>query len=75
MYIPRLADRVSCMIFRRRFKHELEEILPDLDTIQMAMTELRESTRFKQVLKVKKIIVFDVCAVLMCILVDCIGYW
>lgn len=52
MYIPRLADRVSCMIFRRRFKYELEEILPELDTIQMAITELRESTRFKQVLKV-----------------------
>ncbi|KAI9251128.1 hypothetical protein EDC94DRAFT_622315 [Helicostylum pulchrum] len=51
MYIPRLADRVSCMIFRRRFKHELEEILPELDTIQMAITELRESVRFKQVLK------------------------
>lgn len=52
MYIPRLADRVSCMIFRRRFKHELEEILPELDIIQMAITELRESNRFKQVLKV-----------------------
>lgn len=52
MYIPRLADRASCMIFRRRFKYELEEILPELDIIQMAITELRESTRFKQVLKV-----------------------
>lgn len=51
MYIPRLADRVSCMIFRRRFKDELEEILPELDTIQMAITELKSSTKFKHVLK------------------------
>ena len=54
MYIPKLADRVSCMIFRRRFKYELEEILPELDIIQMAITELKSSVRFKQVLKVKK---------------------
>ncbi|OAD01857.1 hypothetical protein MUCCIDRAFT_14281, partial [Mucor lusitanicus CBS 277.49] len=51
MYIPRLADRVSCMIFRRRFKDELEEILPELDIIQMAITELKSSTKFKHVLK------------------------
>jgi hypothetical protein len=40
------------MIFRRRFKTELEEILPGLDTIQLAITELRESSKFKYVLKV-----------------------
>ncbi|KAL0082837.1 hypothetical protein J3Q64DRAFT_1679868 [Phycomyces blakesleeanus] len=51
MYIPRLADRVSCMIFRRRFKHELEEIIPRLDTLQYAISELRDSIRFKRVLK------------------------
>jgi hypothetical protein len=55
MYIPRLADRVSCMIFRRRFKDELEEILPELDTIQMAITELKESDKFKHVLNVRKL--------------------
>jgi hypothetical protein len=52
MYIPRLGDRVNGMIFRRRFKTELEEILPGLDTIQLAITELRESSKFKYVLKV-----------------------
>ncbi|KAI8373312.1 hypothetical protein BD560DRAFT_291277, partial [Blakeslea trispora] len=51
MYIPRLTDRISCMIFRRRFKHELNEILPELDVIQIAITELRQSARFKHVLK------------------------
>ncbi|KAG1439677.1 hypothetical protein G6F56_012213 [Rhizopus delemar] len=51
MYIPRLADRLNCMIFRRRFDQELKEILPELDIIQMAITELKESTRFKRVLK------------------------
>lgn len=54
MYIPRLADRLNCMIFRRRFDQELKEILPELDIIQMAITELKESTRFKRVLKVIK---------------------
>jgi hypothetical protein len=43
------------MIFRRRFKDELEEILPELDTIQMAITELKESDKFKHVLNVRKL--------------------
>ncbi|KAI9267814.1 Formin, FH2 domain-containing protein [Sporodiniella umbellata] len=51
MYIPRLADRLNCMIFRRRFNQELKEIIPELDTIQMAINELKESARFKRVLK------------------------
>ncbi|KAG2223934.1 hypothetical protein INT45_009386 [Circinella minor] len=51
MYIPRLADRVSCMIFRRRFKQELNEILAQLDVLQYAICELRESVRFKKVLR------------------------
>ncbi|KAI9300264.1 hypothetical protein BJ944DRAFT_138775, partial [Cunninghamella echinulata] len=52
MYIPRLADRVSCMIFRRKFHYELQEILPELDTLQYAINELRHSQRFKTVLKI-----------------------
>jgi hypothetical protein len=52
MYIPRLPDRLNCMIFRRRFDQELQEILPEMDTIQLAVTELKESKRFKHVLKV-----------------------
>ena len=58
MYIPRLADRLSCMIFRRRFDQELKEVLPELDTIQMAIAELKESRRFKRVLKVARSLVF-----------------
>jgi hypothetical protein len=40
------------MIFRRRFDQELKEVLPELDTIQMAIAELKESKRFKRILKV-----------------------
>ncbi|KAI7903207.1 uncharacterized protein BX663DRAFT_408639, partial [Cokeromyces recurvatus] len=51
MFIPRLANRMNCILFRRQFKYELEDILPELDIIQIAITELRESVRFKYVLK------------------------
>ncbi|CAO3598600.1 unnamed protein product [Absidia cylindrospora] len=51
MYIPRLADRIGSMIFRRKFHYELQEILPGLDTLQCAIDELRHSHRFKTVLK------------------------
>ncbi|KAI8339252.1 hypothetical protein BC941DRAFT_350161, partial [Chlamydoabsidia padenii] len=51
MYIPRLADRIGCMIFRRKFHYELQELVPELDTLQYAIDELRHSHRFKTVLK------------------------
>ncbi|KAI8337549.1 hypothetical protein BC941DRAFT_352646 [Chlamydoabsidia padenii] len=49
--IPRLTDRIDCMIFRRKFHHELQEILPDLETLRCAINELRHSHRFKMILK------------------------
>lgn len=41
MYIPRLADRVSCMIFRRRFKQELEEIVPVIGSSEEGVRSIR----------------------------------
>ena len=52
MDIPRLPDRVECMVYRRKLDLEVEEIRPDLDIVREAAQELRVSTRLKQVLKV-----------------------
>ena len=52
MTMPRLPDRVECMVYRRKLDLEVEEIRPDLDIVREAAQELRVSTRLKQVLKV-----------------------
>lgn len=49
--IPRLAQRLECMIFRLRFELDVSEIRPDLKTIRDACKELRSSARFKTALQ------------------------
>ncbi|KAG6373818.1 hypothetical protein JVT61DRAFT_5963 [Boletus reticuloceps] len=51
MSIPRLSQRMDCMIFRRRFELDLEEIRPDLKTVRDACLELRYSQLFKRTLQ------------------------
>ncbi|ORZ12198.1 formin homology 2 domain-domain-containing protein [Absidia repens] len=51
MNIPRLSDRIDCMVFRRKFHHELQELLPELDVLKLAIDELRHSHSFKHILK------------------------
>ena len=48
--IPRLSERLSCMIFRRRFEMDLEEIKPELTILRAANDELRSSQAFKKLL-------------------------
>lgn len=52
--IPRLSERLDCMLYRRKLDLDIEEIRPDLNTLRNASRELRSSTRFKQVLQVRK---------------------
>ncbi|GAO49290.1 FH2-domain-containing protein [Saitoella complicata NRRL Y-17804] len=50
MTIPRLKERVSCMIYRRRFATEIEELQPELMTLHEACREVRNAAKLKQVL-------------------------
>ena len=53
MDIPRITDRLQCMIYRRRLELDVEEIRPELDILHCASRELKESQRFKRVLQVR----------------------
>ena len=52
MTIPRLQQRLNCMVFRRKVELDIEEVRPDLDIVRSASKELRGSERFRNVLKV-----------------------
>lgn len=51
MTIPRLPQRLECMIYRQKLELEIEEIRPDLKTVHDACKELRASVRFKLTLR------------------------
>lgn len=51
MAVPRLSQRLDCMIYRRKFELDIEEVRPDLDILHHAARELRASALFKQVLQ------------------------
>lgn len=50
--VPRLSQRLECMLYRRKLELEVEEIRPDMQTVRDACKELRGSERFKAVLQV-----------------------
>ncbi|KAI9467190.1 hypothetical protein BJY52DRAFT_1236932 [Lactarius psammicola] len=51
MDIPSIADRLKCMIYRRRLELDVEEIRPELDILHSASRELKTSQKFKRVLQ------------------------
>jgi diaphanous 1 len=51
MDVPRIADRLKCMIYRRRLELDVEEIRPELDILHSASRELKTSQKFKRVLQ------------------------
>ena len=53
MDIPRVSDRLQCMIYRRRLELDVEEIRPELEILHSASRELKASQRFKRVLQVR----------------------
>lgn len=50
--IPRLKERLETMVFRQRFDMHMAEVMPDLAILRGAAMELRESERFRDVLRV-----------------------
>lgn len=53
MTIPRLSQRVECMLYRRKLEVDIEEIRPELSMVHEACRELRTSKKLKQVLQVR----------------------
>ncbi|KAL5527808.1 hypothetical protein ACEPAG_6609 [Sanghuangporus baumii] len=50
--VPRVSERISCMLYRRKLELDIEETRPELDIVRHATKELKSSSRFKQVLKI-----------------------
>ncbi|KAF9896366.1 hypothetical protein BX616_007596, partial [Lobosporangium transversale] len=49
--IPRLSERVTAMIFRRRLEIEVGELKPEMDVLRLTIDELQNSKRLKSLLK------------------------
>ncbi|CAG8539122.1 376_t:CDS:2, partial [Acaulospora colombiana] len=54
MGIPRLSERLECMIYRRRFEMEIEELKPEMEVLHEVYIELKESVKFKRLLKIQE---------------------
>lgn len=52
MTIPRLAERMKCMVFRRKFEMDVAECRPQLQFLHRACHELRHASKFQKVLQV-----------------------
>ena len=50
--IKNLGSRLDCMIFKRRFEHDLEDLKPDAEAMSFAITELRNSKMLTEILKI-----------------------
>ncbi len=48
--IPRLSERLACMVYMRKFELDIEELKPDLRILKHAVDEINASTKFKSVL-------------------------
>ncbi|KAG6910997.1 hypothetical protein DXG01_006051 [Tephrocybe rancida] len=51
MTVPRLAERLECMLYRRKLDLDIAEIRPELNILRNASRELRMSSKFKQILQ------------------------
>jgi diaphanous 1 len=49
--IPRLQQRLECMLYRRRLELDIEEVQPDMLFMRAAASELKASPRFKRLLQ------------------------
>ncbi|KAK9722182.1 hypothetical protein K7432_002855 [Basidiobolus ranarum] len=45
MRLPRMSERLTCMIFKRRFELDVEELKPELKILFEAIAELKKSDR------------------------------
>ncbi len=50
--IPRLSERLACMLFYRQFELELEELKPELKILREAVNEVSTCDKLKRILQV-----------------------
>ncbi|KAH9816938.1 hypothetical protein DFH28DRAFT_846931, partial [Melampsora americana] len=50
MDIPRLQHRLTAMIYRRRFEHEIDELGPELGVLRRATIEIKSSSKLKKIM-------------------------
>ncbi|KNZ44227.1 uncharacterized protein VP01_939g5 [Puccinia sorghi] len=50
--VPRLQSRICSMIYRRRFKSEMEELDPEMKVLKVATQEIHQSKKLKSILLV-----------------------
>jgi len=50
--IPKLSTRLNCWAFKFKFANDVTQLLPDIDTLTLAVTEVLDSNRFKRFLSV-----------------------
>lgn len=60
MTIPRLAERMQCMLFRREFEKDVAQHRPQLQILYRACQELQHASKFQQVLEVCRDAVFHI---------------
>ncbi|CAG8488039.1 19036_t:CDS:10 [Gigaspora margarita] len=51
MDIPRLSERLGCMIYRRKFEIEVSELKSQVEDLDRSYVELKSSLKFKYLLK------------------------
>lgn len=55
MGIPRLGERLSCMLYRRKLEMDMEELKPELTILRLAYEELKTSDKLQRILTVRSI--------------------
>jgi len=60
MTIPRLSQRLDCMFYRRKLDLDIEEIRPELGILRNASQELRSSTKFRKILQVRYVLLWQI---------------
>lgn len=52
MVIPRLSERLTSMLYRRKLELDMEELKPDFLILRAATEELKQSVKLKRILAV-----------------------
>jgi diaphanous 1 len=53
MLIPRLPERLTCMLYRRKLELDMEELKPESLILRAATEELKQSIKLKRILAVR----------------------
>jgi hypothetical protein len=53
MAIPRLTERLDCMVFKASFAEKQQLLYQQMDNIKKATVSLKEASSFKELLQVK----------------------